>query len=489
MASEPAVQRPRRWPRRLLIGGNILLALCLVVTGSVYAYLRWQFGKVDKVAFACNVLRNCGNDDPGGPMNVLLVGSDSRAGVSAEERAQFGSQTQVGGQRSDTIIVLHVDPRSERASLISIPRDLAVPISGSDDTRPRRINTAFEKGPEILIATIREQLGIEIDHYAQVDFNGFRGIVDSIGGVTMYFPSPARDTVSGLNVAQPGCVEMDGDTALAYVRSRNFQYRESGRWHQDPTADLGRIERQQGFIRRVIGKASRVGRNPVRLNSIINSAVPNVRIDAAFSTKDILRLAKRFKSLEPDAVEMLPLPVTQARIGGAAVLRLKQPEAGEIIDRFTGKVPPPEAAGQPAAPPKVLPGSVRVRVLNGTGADGQAGTAAKGLQRANFGVAATGDADKYGYASSLIRYGRGQLPKAQLLQAYVEGRSELREDVALRGGDLVLVTGNGFKGIKLPPGETPPGSAAPATTAPPTTAAAKPSSPAQPAAPAGAPAC
>ena len=294
MASDLGEARPRRWPRRLLIGVNVFVALSLVVTGAVYGYLRWQFGKVDKIDFACDVLRNCGDDDPDRPMNVLLVGSDSRKEILAAERQQFGTETQVGGQRSDTIIVLHVDPAAEKAALMSIPRDLSVPISGSDDPRPRRINTAFERGPEVLIATIREQLGIEIDHYAQVDFNGFRGIVDAIGGVTLYFPSPVRDTVSGLNIAQPGCVQLDGNSALAYVRSRNYQYQDGGRWRFDATADLGRIERQQSFIRRVIGKASQVGRNPVRLNSIINSAVPNVKIDKAFSTKDMLRLAKRF---------------------------------------------------------------------------------------------------------------------------------------------------------------------------------------------------
>ena len=476
MASQPGVHGPRRWPKRLLIGVNIFVAVCLVVTGSVYAYLRWQFGKVDKISFACNVLRNCGDDDPGQPMNVLLVGSDSRKEISAEERMQFGTQAQVGGQRSDTIIILHVDPRAEKAALMSIPRDLSVPIAGNASTSPRRINTAFEKGPEVLIATIRDQLGIEIDHYAEVDFNGFRGIVDSVGGVTLYFPSPVRDTVSGLNIAQPGCVEMDGNAALAYVRSRNFQYQDGGKWRMDPTADLGRIERQQSFIRRVIGKASQVGRNPVRLNSIINSAVPNVKIDKAFSTKDMLRLAKRFRSLEPDAVEMLPLPVVQAREGGAAVLKLKQPEAGEIIDRLTGKTPP--EAGPAGPPPKVLPGTVRVRVLNGTGTAGQAGTAAQGLREANFGISATGDADTFKARRTVIRYGRGQLPKAQLLQAYVDGPTQLAEDTALRGGDLVLVTGAGFKAIRAA-GSAPaaPASTAPAK-APATTAAPAPAEPA-----------
>lgn len=477
---EPGVARPRRWPRRLLVGVNVFVALCLVFAGVTYAYLKWRFGQVDKVAL-CEVLRNCGDDDPGQPMNVLLVGSDSRAEVSAEETEQFGSKTQVGGERSDTIIVLHVDPAAEKAALMSIPRDLSVVISDGTSSAPRRINTAFEKGPDVLIATIRDQLGIEIDHYAQVDFNTFRGIVDAIGGVSLYFPSPARDKVTGLNVANAGCVKMDGNAALSYVRSRSYEYFESGKWREDPTADLGRIERQQSFIRKVLGKASKVGRNPVRLNSIISSAVPNVKIDAAFSTKDILRLATRFNSLEPDAVEMLPLPTVGVRERGAAVLKLKQPEAGEIIDRLTGKAPPAADPVQPAAPPKVLPGTVRVRVLNGTGADGQAGAAAQALGRANFGVAGTGDAPSKPNPQTVIQYGRGQLPKAQLLQAYVDGRSRLVEDASLRGGDLVLVTGNGFVGIKSAPGAAPATATtakAAGTTTAPTTAAPVPAEPA-----------
>ncbi len=451
---EPGVARPRRWPRRLLIGVNVFVALCLVATGTTYAYLKWRFGQVEKVSL-CEVLRNCGEDDPGQAMNVLLVGSDSRATISAEEAEQFGNEQLVGGARSDTIIVLHVDPRTQRAALMSIPRDLSVVISDGENRPPTRINSAFSKGPDVLIATIKDQLGIEIDHYAQVDFNTFRGIVDAIGGVSLYFPSPARDKKSGLNVTDTGCVKMDGNAALAYVRSRNYEYIENGRWRIDPTADLGRIERQQSFIRRVLGKASKVGRNPVKLNSIISSAVPNVKIDDAFSTKDILRLAKRFHSLEPDAVEMLPLPTVGVRERGAAVLKLKQPEAGEIIDRLAGRTPPAAAPGEAAAPPKVLPGTVRVRVLNGTGADGQAGDAAQALSKANFGVAGTGDAPSKSNPQTLIQYGKGQLPKAEFLQAYVDGRTKLIEVASLKGGDLVLTTGNGFVGIKAVPDAAP----------------------------------
>lgn len=427
-----------------------------------YAYLKWQFGRVPKISFECDVLRNCGDDDSGRPMNVLLVGSDARENISAEEQERFGSEKDSGGQRSDTIIVLHADPRAQKAAILSIPRDLAVPIAGRPDQRPDRINTAFQNGPEVLIKTIRESLGIEIDHYAEVDFNGFRSVVDAIGGVTLYFDAPARDRVSGLDIGQPGCVEMDGETALAYVRSRNYQYLEKGKWQQDPTADLGRIERQQAFIRRVLGKASRAGRNPLTLNALVNTAVDKVTIDKAFSTKDVFRLARQFKSLEPDAVEIFNLPTTNVRIDKKAVLRLVQPDAGEIIDRFNGKVEP--APSPEAPPPRVLPGTVRARVLNGSGTSGQAGAAAQGLQKANFGVAGVGSADSFNYRRSEIRYGRGQRAKAELLQAYVEGSTVLKEEPQLRDGALVLVTGADFKGIRDRDGSPAP---APSTTAAP----------------------
>lgn len=468
MEPAPGVARRRRWPRRLLIGLNVFVAFCLVLTGATYAYLKWQYGKVDRIAL-CEVLRNCGDDDPGQPMNVLLVGSDSRREISPEEAEQFGTEALVGGERSDTIIILHIDPRAEKAALMSIPRDLSVPITGNGPGS-RRINSAFEKGPDVLIATIRDQLGIQIDHYAQVDFNGFRGIVNAIGGVTMYFDSPVRDTVTGLNVAEAGCVKMDGNVALAFVRSRNFEIFESGKWRKDLTADLGRIQRQQSFIRHVLGRASKVGRNPIKLNRIINSAVPNVKIDQAFSTKDILRLAGRFRSLEPEVVEMLQLPTYGVRENGAAVLKLK-PEAAEILDRLAGRAEPEQGP-----PPKVSPGTVRVRVLNGTGADGQGSAAAKALQAANFGIAGVGNAASLKNPQSVIQYGAGQLEKAKLLQAYVDGKTTLTEVGTLRGGDLVLVTGGGFNGIREAPDATP----TTTTTAAPAATTTVPAEPAEP---------
>ena len=446
----------RKWPRRILIGLNIFVALCLVGAAASYGYFKYRFGQVPRISIPG--LRNDGDDDPGNPMNVLLVGSDSRKNIAKGETKAFGTEKQVGGERSDTIIVLHVDPRSEKASVLSIPRDLYVPIAGTN--RSDRINTAFEGGPERLIATIKAALGVEIDHYAEVDFNGFRGIVNSIDGVTVYFPAPARDSVTGLNVAKAGCVALDGDRALQYVRSRNYQYFESGKWRVDGTADLGRIERQQDFIRRVMHKAVRVGRNPTTLNALIGNAVKNVTLDDTFSPKDIVRLANKFRSLEPDKVEMMSIPTFGTRVGGASVLKMKQPDASEVLARFRGELP---AEGVPTSIPNILPGTVRVRVLNGSGADGQAGDAATQLKDQGFQISGSpGDADTSKYIKSVIKYPTGQLDKAKLLQAYVGGSTTLQEDRTAR--DLVLITGAEFTGIRNP-------TAAPAAT---TTTAAPP---------------
>jgi LCP family protein required for cell wall assembly len=446
----PVVVRPvRHWPRRLLIGLNIFVALCLLAASSLYLYIRHQTGKIDRVSLSCKVLRRCGNDDPGQAMNVLLVGSDTRATLTKAEQKRYGSSASVGGQRSDTILILHVDPHATKASILSIPRDLYVPIAGT--TSQDRINSAFDKGPDRLIQTIRDALGIQIDHYAEVDFEGFQGIVNVIGPVYVYFPAPARDDFSGMHQKTAGCVPLFGDSALAYVRSRHYELFENGRWHPDPTGDLGRIQRQQDFIRRVLKTAIKKGaRNPLTLNRLIDKGAQTITLDKTFSNKDIYRVASRFRSMEPDKVEMLTVPTVPASIGGAAVLRLKQPDAGQTIDRFNGKAAgATNGSARPGDIPDIPAASIRVRVLNGTGTQGQASDVASSLSKEGFAIAGTGQADSYRYIEPVIRYGRGQIDKAKVLQAYVGG-GQLREDLTLRGIDLVFVIGSAFSGVHNP---------------------------------------
>jgi len=469
-ASPPeAPPRPRRrWPRRLLIGLNIFLALCIVATGGGYLYLRWRFGQIPKVDIPV-IGRHGKNvgltpDVPAKPMNVLLVGSDSRqnlTGADCKRNCRDENGHLVTGQRSDTIMILHADPQAEKASILSIPRDLWVTIAGTN--RRQRINTAFDVGPTTLIQTITNNLGVPINHYVEVDFIGFRNLVNQVGGVPIYVPAPARDFYSDLRIPTAGCIALDGNQALGWVRSRHYQYYEAGRWHTDPSSDFGRIKRQQDFIRRLMKKAiSRGIRNPIKLNQLLGTAVKNVTIDKQMSTKDIFSLGKRFRSLDPQSVAMYTLPVDQARIGGADVLRLKEPDAQQVITLFQNQSSSPSGG----APVNLPTSAVRVRTLNGTGQSGVASRAAAALSSFGFQNVATGDADAFTYSQTVIRYGKGQRDKARLMQAYLKWGATLRADPTLTV-DVVLVVGRGFAGVAKP-ASTPAANGA-ATTAAPTT--------------------
>ena len=149
-------------------------------------------------------------------------------------------------------MILRFDPATNTASLLSLPRDLWV---RSPARRKNRINAAFSKGPDVLINTIQDDFGIPIHHYVEVDFQGFKSLVDAIGGVSIWFDVPSRDTNTGLEVLDPGCVKLDGIQALAFARSRHFETFTERQVARGPRRDLGRITRQQDFMQQAFEKA------------------------------------------------------------------------------------------------------------------------------------------------------------------------------------------------------------------------------------------
>ncbi|MBV8981046.1 MAG: LCP family protein [Acidimicrobiia bacterium] len=219
---------------------------------------------------------------------------------------------------------------------------------------------------------------------------------------------------------------------------------------------MSRIQRQQDFIRRVMRKSLTV-RNPLTANALIGNAVHAVKIDSQLSQGDILHLGQRLRSLSPDAVEMLTIPTSPITIGGADELKLQQPQATQTIQQFLQEAAPSPGAGSS----EVLPSSVRLRVLNGSGLRGQATTAATKLQEAGFGVVGSGDADSFGYTSSVVRYGPGQEAKARAIASMLVGGAGVKEDPTLKDVDLVVVTGSDFAGVSAPAVAT-----APPTTSP-----------------------
>jgi LCP family protein required for cell wall assembly len=442
-------------------GVIILLVVCVGLAGSGYLYLRYELGRIKKVD-----IPGLASDDNTSVMNVLLVGSDSRENVSGDLVDATGKgQAGTSGQRSDTIMVLHIDPTQQKATILSIPRDLYVPIAGTSSKD--KINAAFSLGGATkLVETIQQNLGIEINHYAEVDFSGFERIVNTIGGVKVYVDAPARDSNTGLDIPVAGCSQLDGFQALAFVRSRYYETYEHGQWLHGSNSDIDRITRQQDFIRRILSKAVSSGlSNPLTLNRLIGIGVANIQVDQAMSTKDITTLARKFRSLDANAVEMLTLPTTDSFAGSAQVELLDKEKAYEYIDRLNGKTAPQAAAVQPAG--------VSVRVLNGNGIEGVAAKAGTSLQQLGFRIVETTSADNYSYPQTIIRYAPGAQAQADLLHGYLTGGAKLERDATLTTTGIVLVLGADYTGVRAPVAAPSSGTSAPA--APVTTSPPKPS--------------
>jgi LCP family protein required for cell wall assembly len=271
-------------------------------------------------------------EDPiGGPnaYNILVVGTDSRADVPEKERHRFGK---VAGQRSDTIMILRISPDGKTAAILSIPRDTYVHISGK--RKNDRINSAYAVGIPTLVATVRENFNIAIRHVLTVDFSGFEKIVGTLGGVQVCFDKPARDSKTGLD--QPaGCNMLDSKQATGYVRARQYEQFDGTTWKTDGRGDLGRIDRQQKFIRSVLQKAIDAGfTNPLQLNALIGDVKDSVTLDQSFDISTIFETARTFSNFQPGALQTYIMPTDYARINGKAVLRVKRAEASQLVSKF-----------------------------------------------------------------------------------------------------------------------------------------------------------
>jgi LCP family protein required for cell wall assembly len=385
----------------------------------------------------------------------------------------------VAGQRSDTIILLRVNPGATQASIMSIPRDLWVDIPGK--SYRQRINTTFDTGPDLLVQAIHQALGIQVDHYMEVNFDSFRQIVNAVGGIKEYFPTRARDVMSGLSITAPGCYTLSGDQALGYVRSRHYEYYANGSWHFEAESDLARIKRQQQFIRKMLAKVQSSGlTDPLALNNVVSGVTTNLTVDKGLSQREMLNLAKRFRTLSPANLPSTTLPTYPQVVQGNDVLLLKQPDAQQAIATFLGQSANPSSgpggtAGTAAA--KVNPGDVRIQVLNGTGVKGQASQTEAALKGQGFVVTAIGTASGPHDPTSIVRYANGANAKAALVASSVVGGAQLQADPTLQSADVILITGQTYRGVQAP-------TSTPATTkAPAAPAAPAPTAPAPPATP------
>jgi LCP family protein required for cell wall assembly len=417
----------------VLASGVGAIVLVLLVAATVaYVALKWS-----------NVAREDVALDPvssGEPENYLIVGSDTREGIDPgdpDAKAFVGGETPTG-RRSDTIMVVRVDPGARQIRVLSLPRDLWVPIAGTGANE--RINTAYshDDGPQRLIDTIKQDFDLDIHHYVEIDFKGFMSAVDTLGGVPMYFDRPMRDTNSGLFVYETGCRRLDGEQALAFARARHLQYQDKRGWHDDPTGDLGRISRQHLFLRKVFDEARSKARHAdVRaINGLVDAAVQNVTLDQTIDMGKAVALVRRFAAVEGDAIETFSLPVIPyTTAGGAAVVRVDATEAQPILNLFRG---------EPAD--DFPPSQVRFTISHESGQQSAATDARAAFEGLGFSVTAVKSGAPM-IKRTTIRYAPGGLRIAQEIARHLPGGADLVEDRSYGDGRVVLQLGRDWAGV------------------------------------------
>jgi LCP family protein required for cell wall assembly len=437
----------RTWPRFSWVNfaRRYVLALglaCIVIVGGLVGFRTSVNQKLSRIHTRHGLTLS--HEPAANSGNFLVIGSDSRSFVENKTQAQaFGSAQDTGGQRSDTIMIAHVDPSQKRMLVVSLPRDTIVDVPGMGRTK---INAAFNAGPQRLIDTIKQNFNVDIQHYVEVGFDSFSGIVDAIGHVPVQFPAPAYDPCTGLYIPTSGTAELNGQTALQYVRSRHLLFYEDGKWRDaSPRADLDRIARQQGFIRQLATLAFKKAEKDVfAANDIADSVVSKLTVDTSLAQNhgELLALVRAFRDVnpaDPTTFETVTLPVRSSGNG----LALQQPDADQLFQRL-------RTFGGPAPAPKdVHPEDVHVRVLNGTGVTGKASGVLDALStQYHFVGAGVGDAPPT--TETEVHYAPKQLDAARTVQLYLGGVGRLGDDPNITDGTVVVVLGSDFKAVLSP---------------------------------------
>lgn len=428
--------------------GRFLIALLVgtLIMGAAVAGVNREVGrKLDRIP---KIELTTAPVPPGGA-NYLLVGSDTREFVSNELEAEaFGDAESEGGRRSDTIMVVHVEPKAERTFIVSFPRDLWVNIPGRGMDK---INAAYNYDQQTVIDTLKQNFDVDVNHYIEVNFKTFVELVDSLGKVPVYTPYPARDSYTALDLPSAGCVQLDGEQGLQYVRSRFLEYLnpDTGRWvSADIIPDLGRIGRQQEFMRRLAGLAVQKSLgNPFTANLVADKVVNGLKADDAFDKSSVFSLLDAFRTLNPDdtsSLEMVTLPSRPGpNQGGQSVLYADtaNPLFDQIVERLRTFDETPKAAP--------LPSEITVRVVNATNRADLAVGVTKRLNELGFDTVAADETSQERIPGVDVRVTAPQAQKGKLVLRYIEPTAQLTV-VPESDVDVTIVLGKAFEAVAVP---------------------------------------
>jgi LCP family protein required for cell wall assembly len=444
--------------------------LVFVATGVAWGFKSWvdaSSQQVDALDPNSKDIQDAAKQR--GDENFLLVGSDTRAGAEAEDGV--GSEKEIVGARSDTVMIAHIPADRERAVVVSFPRDLEVrrpacegwdPKSGdyTGEQKPAaeqvKLNTAYQVGgPKCVTKLVQQLSGLMINHFVGIDFHGFKGMVDAVRGVQVCVERPLKDDILGTVVPVAGKnVTLTGDQALNFVRARHVQ--------GDVTSDYGRIIRQQRFLSSLLRKAmsSEVLLDPGKLSDFVQAFSKSTFGDN-IGVDQMVTLGQSLQGIQAGKVTFITVPtVGEANENGNEDLRADDNKSLFRAIREDTPLPGEKSGTQQlqslkTAPAPADPKSIKVQVLNGGNPTGGiAGGTADQLTELGYQVVWV-DAAPEKVKSTIIKYAKGSEAQAQLLRSSVPD-AELVEDPSLAGA-IQLIIGPGFDGKVVAPGKGKPG--------------------------------
>ncbi|MEU3973235.1 LCP family protein [Streptomyces bacillaris] len=333
---------PRKRRRGLRITLGVLLVLLLAGGSTVY----WLYSRLDANIKGVDIDTALGDDRPRklptSGQNLLVLGSDSRAGAENEE---LGGGGKAGGARSDTALVVHIPEGRSQAVAVSIPRDTLVTRpectgeGGAAVPAEERVmfNSVYaQAGPACVVKTVEKMSGVRIDHYLEIDFAGFKELVDAVGGVTVDVEQDIHDQASGLELAA-GRQRLDGTQSLAYVRTRHGI---------GDGSDLGRIGLQQQFLIALLSevKSQDLLGSPANSYRIADSATKALTTDAGLaSLTSLAEFGRSLNGIDPASMETVMLPVAYDKADPNRVVAA-EPQAGQLWKALREDTAIPEAA-------------------------------------------------------------------------------------------------------------------------------------------------
>ena len=440
----------RRWPRILAAIVAAIVVVTAVVGGGLTLFMGRLAGNITAIDVSEQLETSVApsapivvDEETGNyePFTVLLMGSDTRSGKGNKG---YGSASEIGGERSDTTILVHVNADRSRAIAVSIPRDtlITLPKCKKDGKSvggyQGKFNEAFDlAGPGCTMKAVAEMSGLDLQHFMMVDFGGFKRIVNALGGVEICLAEDVNDDKSGLKLSK-GKHVVTGEEALAFVRARKTL---------GDGSDTSRIRRQQAFISSLTRQVLSAGTllNPAALVSILSAATESLSADPALADVNNLKdLALSMKDLRPSDITFVTLPWKPA--GDRVNVLVNDKKAQVLWDAIANDTayPPKRQEGTPVL--KTEPSAVYVNVLNGTGIKGAAKKAAKKLRKAGFRVMEVGNVeDGKVYEKTTVIYDPKWDVSARTL---VFAANALGQPEKKHGQRMDLIIGNDFTDLQ-----------------------------------------